>query len=812
MRLCRQVRGRGTRMMVATVFSARGRRRTRRLARRLRAKGVPMEFVATCPKGFESLLAGELHSLGAEGVRPLVGQVSFAGSLADAYRCCLWSRLASNVTLVLARVGAANADQLYEGLSAIPWEDHVSPGATMAIEARGTNEQLRNTQFVALRSKDAVADRLLARMGARPLVNTDAPDVGIVVRLSRERALVGIDLTGEPLFNRGWESAAAGRGRLAPRRPDYAAALLEAGCWFRDVRHGSPVLVDLFPGTGSVAVEAASQALDRAPGLLRVRWGFSRWAGHDADAWDALAAEAADRATAGAENSVELLLCDSRPGAEAAARRALRAAGMDVEPRFLSPGELAAAVGDGSPLLVADLAWPQPDDLASEAEALSLFSAGVGAVAGHDGAGVVALSPDDAADAAAGGEPAEAIDVILGRDEATIRCYDPMSLSAEHPLVQLRGGAGSVPVLVGASDQFAARLTKVAKLRAKWAAREDVSCYRVYDADLPDYAVSIDLYRGSATPGRWLYVSEYAAPKDVNAGLARRRLLDVLAIAPRVLDVDPANVHVRVRTRARGGSQYADGGREGRAATRDGMARDTRLGRRRDGHVELPRGAHLVDEGGLTFEVNFSERLDCGLFLDHRETRAMVRELMKRTPGGSFLNLFAYTGTASCYAADGGAGLTTTVDLSRPSLDWARRNMERNGFVGRNHEFIQADVLQWVADRRHEHRYTWDLIFCDVPTFSNSNRMHASSWDVQRDHADLIISVSRLLSRGGCAIFSCNLRSFKPDIETLEKAGVELVDITARTIPEDFSRNPKIHHAYLVTRREDGLTARELGL
>ena len=812
MRLCRQVRGRGTRMMVATVFSARGRRRTRRLARRLRAKGVPMEFVATCPKGFESLLAGELHSLGAEGVRPLVGQVSFAGSLADAYRCCLWSRLASNVTLVLARVGAANADQLYEGLSAIPWEDHVAPGATMAIEARGTNEQLRNTQFVALRSKDAVADRLLSRRGARPLVNTDAPDVGIVVRLSRERALVGIDLTGEPLFNRGWESAAAGRGRLAPRRPDYAAALLEAGCWFRDVRHGSPVLVNLFPGTGSVAVEAASQALDRAPGLLRVRWGFSRWAGHDADAWDALAAEAADRATAGAENSVELLLCDSRPGAEAAARRALRAAGMDVEPRFLSPGELAAAVGDGSPLLVADLAWPQPDDLASEAEALSLFSAGVGAVAGHDGAGVVALSPDDAADAAAGGEPAEAIDVILGRDEATIRCYDPMSLSAEHPLVQLRGGAGSVPVLVGASDQFAARLTKVAKLRAKWAAREDVSCYRVYDADLPDYAVSIDLYRGSATPGRWLYVSEYAAPKDVNAGLARRRLLDVLAIAPRVLDVDPANVHVRVRTRARGGSQYADGGREGRAATRDGMARDTRLGRRRDGHVELPRGAHLVDEGGLTFEVNFSERLDCGLFLDHRETRAMVRELMKRTPGGSFLNLFAYTGTASCYASDGGAGLTTTVDLSRPSLDWARRNMERNGFVGRNHEFVQADALQWVADRRHEHRYTWDLVFCDVPTFSNSNRMHASSWDVQRDHADLIISVSRLLSRGGCAIFSCNLRSFKPDIETLEKAGVELVDITAKTIPEDFSRNPKIHHAYLVTRREDGLTARELGI
>lgn len=771
-----------------------------------------MEFVATCPKGFEPLLAGELRALGAEGVRPLVGQVSFAGSLADAYRCCLWSRLASNVTLVLARIAAADADQLYAGLAAIPWEEHVAPGATMAVEARGTNDRLRNTQFVALRSKDAVADRLLARRGARPPVNTDVPDVGIVVRLSRERATVGIDLTGEPLFHRGWEAAPTGLGCLAPRRADYAAALLEAGCWFRDVRHGSPVLVNLFCGTGGVAVEAAGQALDRAPGLLRVRWGFSRWAGHDAEAWDALAAEAADRAAAGAKNDVGLLLCDTRPGAEAATRRALRAAGVDADPRFVGAGELASAVGGGAPLVVADLAWPRPGDLAGEAEALSLFSAGVGAVAGHDGAGIAALSPDDAADAAAGGGPAEAIGVILGRDDATIRCYDPMSLSAEHPLVRLRGDAGSVPVLVGASDQFAARLAKVARLRARWAAREDVSCYRVYDADLPDYAVSIDLYRGSATPGRWLYVSEYAAPRDVDAGLARRRLLDVLAIAPRVLDVSPDDVHVRVRTRARGGSQYADGGREGRGVS----ARDERGERgasgRRGGRVELPRGARLVDEGGLTFEVNFSERLDCGLFLDHRETRSMVRELMKRAPGGSFLNLFAYTGTASCYAADGGAGLTTTVDLSKPSLDWARRNMERNGFVGRSHEFVQADVLQWVADRRHEHRYTWDLVFCDVPTFSNSNRMRASSWDVQRDHADLIISVSRLLSRGGCAIFSCNLRSFKPDVETLEKAGVGLTDITAKTIPEDFSRNPKIHHAYLVARREDGITPKELGI
>ena len=150
-------------------------------------------------------------------------------------------------------------------------------------------------------------------------------------------------------------------------------------------------------------------------------------------------------------------------------------------------------------------------------------------------------------------------------------------------------------------------------------------------------------------------------------------------------------------------------------------------------------------------------------------------------------------------AADGGAKYTTTVDLSRPSLDWARRNMARNGFTGPEHEFVQADVIEWVNEQRHT-RNRWDLVFCDVPTFSNSQRMKKSSWDVQRDHSELIIGVSRLLTRNGCAIFSCNLRGFKPDTEALSKAGVVLEDITASTIPEDFKRNSKIHHAYIVRR------------
>ena len=337
-------------------------------------------------------------------------------------------------------------------------------------------------------------------------------------------------------------------------------------------------------------------------------------------------------------------------------------------------------------------------------------------------------------------------------------------------------------ILVPESEQFAARLRKVARLRRKWAKREGVSCYRVYDADLPDYAAAIDLYQGAGEDERWLVVAEYAAPKSIDPALAQARLLDILTIAPRILDVSPERVHARARTRSRGGSQYTDGGKGS-------------LGTASDTGSKRP----IVTEGGLSFEVNFDDYLDTGIFLDHRLTRGLVREHARSRK--RFLNLFAYTGTATCYAADGGVEETVTVDLSNTYLDWAERNMRRNGFAGRQHEFVRADVLRWIREQR-DTRNRWDLIFCDPPTFSNSSKMGSRTWDVQRDHLELIIGVSRLLTRDGEAIFSCNLRTFRPDTLELARAGVVLTDISEQTIPEDFSRNRKIHKCYIVKRYE----------
>ena len=311
----------------------------------------------------------------------------------------------------------------------------------------------------------------------------------------------------------------------------------------------------------------------------------------------------------------------------------------------------------------------------------------------------------------------------------------------------------------------------MAKHVGTWARRTGVSCYRVYDADLPDYNVAVDLYTGAGSDAgqRLAHIAEYAPPTDIDEAKAAERLGDAVAIASEVLEVADADVFVKRRERQRGSSQYV---RESRA-----------------------NATGIVAESGLLLEVNFSDYLDTGLFLDHRDTRAWIGELAK---GERFLNLFAYTGTVSVHAAAGGAKHTTTVDLSRTYLEWAARNLERNGFAGEEHELVRADVLAWITEAaKSPERY--GLIFCDPPTFSNSKRMD-ETFDVQRDHVELIAATAALLTAGGTLVFSCNRRRFDMDTEALQARGLELRDVTRRTIPKDFERTPGVHSCWTVRR------------
>ncbi len=767
---------------------------------------VEYEFFASCLAGLERFLAEELKGLRARRVRPLGGGVAFFGPAEAGLKVCLWSRLASRVTLVVGRVNAGDAALLYEGVRRVAWQDVVAPGSTIAVHAHGTNDELRNSHFTELKVKDGICDALRERTGSRPDVDNDNPDCAIDVRIRDGRATLSLDLSGSSLYQRSYFEPQVGQD--APLECAIAAGVLAMAEW--DGMAGGSALIDPACSSGALVVEAACAACDMAPGLARSRWGFTGWAAFDEDAWNSLLDEADERfergleavagegaagASASARPDLERVriigLTSSSPAIAKARERAKRAgvrlavsieagdaqnAGEAVRRACAASARVAqAAPADdhACPCLIAST-LPFGERIRSDASAQADASAFVKASQAAPAGSVYAVSGGEGVQGRFGAAAADTLRFGRGRVSVEVQLY--LRPPERMTLITVPDNAGGAERHVEAyeetSQQFVDRLRKVAKERRKWARREGVSCYRIYDADLPDYSCAIDVYTGAgqASGNTYLHIAEYAAPKSIDPDKARRRFDDILALAPVALDVRPDHVFSKMRVRAAGGGQYRDAGSRSYVTT--------------------------VEESGCLFEVDLSGYLDTGIFLDHRDTRKMVRD---QAAGKRFLNLFAYTGTASVLAAAGGAVETVTVDLSQTYLDWARRNMEANGFSGQQHMFERGDCMQWITECRRSPR-RFDLIFVDPPTFSNSKAMGRRTWDVQRDHVELLVGVTRLLTRDGQAIFSCNLRSFKPDYEQLSKYGVALRDISADTIPHDFGRNKRIHSCFIVTR------------
>ena len=739
-------------------------------------------------------------------MRPLTSGVSFSGPIESAYRALLWSRIASRVLITLGRFPCESADALYEAVKALPWEDHVSPDGTIAVDATGVNDALRNTQFTAVRVKDAIADRFTELYGRRPNVDTNEPDLLINVLVRAEKAVVSIDLSGPPLHQRGYREP--GIQVEAPIKENLAAAVLGVAGWSEIAKAGG-AFCDPMCGSGTLAIEAAMIAGDVAPGLTRRRWGFTNWLGHDADLWARLLDRAADRRERGLAHLVPIAASDSDARALEVAKNAIRRAGLEgkiaLTQSTVAELEPVANAGDVSGLVATNP--PYGERIGSRAGLPALYAELAARLrADFDGWELAVITSDGNLQRGLG-FPLERVQTLYnGRIEAPVSVFrvgdmpvaasdtgardDDSGARSEHSAAGVEGEAFRAPgedrsrsaavsaaparVLDDAAIAFQNRLRKTLKHTEKWARKAGVTCYRVYDADIPDYNVAVDIYNGSGRDlgKRWAHIAEYAPPAEIDPSKALGRLDDVLAIAPEVLGVDERDVFLKVREHQRGTSQYTRFARHGATG--------------------------VIEEGGLQFEVNFSDYLDTGIFLDHRTTRGMIRDMAE---GQRFLNLFAYTGTVSVYAAAGGATETTTVDMSATYTEWAGRNLANNGFGIPKHRRIQADVLKWLdAARAGGEQY--NLIFCDPPTFSNSKRM-SDTWDVQRDHIFLITRIAYLLAPGGTLVFSCNRRKFQMGVASLEAAGLSAKNITASTIPRDFERTPGVHDCWIIRHAED---------
>lgn len=752
-------------------------------------------FFAPAPLGLELLLADELRGLGLADAKEARAGVAFSGSLEDAYRACLWSRLANRILLRLASFPAATPEALYAGVADIDWAEHMAPDATLAVDFASSRSQIVHTHFGAQKVKDAIVDRFRALYGVRPTVRLERPEVRVNVYLDKDVATVGLDLSGESLHKRGYRL----EGGQAPLKENLAAAILLRAGW-PEIAQAGGALLDPMCGSGTLLVEAAWMAMDIAPGLLREYFGFLGWKRHDAAVWARLLDEARARRAAGLERSPVVYGCDLD-------RRAVHAALENLDRAGLR-GRIAVerkAFADARPRGANGLVAVNPPygERLGETETLGALYAELGQTLQTHfqgwNAAVFTGNPDLAFKLGIRARKFYklyngALECKLFNFEIRPERYftpheDESGLSEEAKearqilrrsrAMARRGEAGP------GAEMFANRVRKNLKHLGKWARKNGVFCYRLYDADLPEYAVAVDLYQGigSSSPATeesgdeagdnrsraertWLHVQEYEAPASVDPAKAETRLLEALSILPETLEIPPDNLYFKIRRRQKGAEQY-----EKRAEA---------------GHF------HLVEEGGCRFWVNFEDYLDTGLFLDHRPTRMTIQAMAKDK---EFLNLFAYTGTASVHAALGGAAGTVTVDMSRTYLDWARRNFEENGIKGYRHELVQADCLVWLEEAVRRRERPYDLIFLDPPTFSNSKRMNGS-FDIQRDHVDLLLDAVSLLKPGGRLIFSTNFRRFKLDRENLE--GLKIQDISARTVPQDFQRNPRIHYCWIV--------------
>lgn len=716
------------------------------------------QLFATTARGFEELLKAELIELGATECQVAQGGVHFMATEEALYRTLLWSRLSSRILLPILTTKIYSDLDLYAAVVGQEWLHYFDEKVSFMVDFNGTNREIRHSQFGAMRVKDGIVDYFERRGKTRPIVDREHPDIRLHAYLERESFVLSLDLSGDALHLRGYREDTG----KAPLRETLAAAILLRSGW----QKRTP-LVDPMCGSGTLLIEAAQMEAQIAPQLHRLHWGFDFWLGHNQSQWEKVKDEAIVLAEKHFQQNPEPHFY-----------------GFDLDHRVLQKAQKNAKNAGVAHLIrwqqadIAALKNPCPDKqgtlvcnppygerLGTTPALIALYSVfGQRVKEQFAGWNLSVFS----------GEPA-LLDCLRLRSHRQFKAKNgPLDCVQKNYVISLNTNS----VLQSAEKQnmlkfeqnstdiiaidFANRLQKNIKKIEKWATQQGLDAYRLYDADLPEYNLAVDRYADH------IVVQEYAAPKNIDENKARQRLLDAVTATLRVTAVATNNLILKVRQKQKGSNQYEKLANKGEY--------------------------FYVNEYGAKLWVNLTDYLDTGLFLDHRLTRKMLGEMAKNK---DFLNLFAYTGSATVHAALGGAKSTTTVDMSNTYLNWAEQNLLLNDIEGKQHRLIQADCLQWLENCDRQ----FDLIFVDPPTFSNSKRME-DSWDVQRDHIKLMKNLKRILRPQGTIIFSNNKRGFKMDRVQIEDLGLSAVEISHKTLPLDFERNKQIHNCWIIQHQD----------
>lgn len=710
---------------------------------------MQQHFFITCPKGIETLLLQELKSHNFGALKETVGGVFASGDFALVYPFCLQSRLANRVIWLLHNEPCSSKEQLFHALKDLPWSACFSANKTFAVDAKGQNKFIKNSQYAALLLKDAVCDHFQQEQGTRPDVDVKNADVRLMIRFKKQNALVGVDVSGGSLHLRGYRL----QGAKAPLKENLAAALIKRLPNIGDAQE----FYDPMCGSGTLLIEAVMAKLHIASQWQRKRFGFENLLRFDNNQWQAHREQATNFARqqiAAAKATGPLAFgFDSDMSVIAQAKGNIERAGLKdlIVCKQQALKDFAVSTEKNAVFLSNP---PYGERLQDRERLVPLYQLlGQKIKAQCVGFQVAVLSSDALLLKSIGLAKTKAYRFLNGSLPVQWLLFDVYAPKDDKPFVE------KDEKFQQAVSMVVNRLKKNRKKIEKWANKHDIHCYRLYDADMPEYAFALDNYQGR------LQVTEYAAPKSVDEYAAFIRKQHFYQAVCDVFDIKVTQIFSKRRQQQKGEQQYQK--------------------------LSESKNFFKVQEGQATLYVNLQDYLDTGLFLDHRPVRKMLYE---KAQGKRFLNLFCYTAAASVQAALGGAKQSLSVDMSATYLQWAEKNFAVNRIDNKKHRVERADVLQWLDTHKDE----YDLIFLDPPSFSNSKRME-DTLDIQRDHFVIVQQTMRRLAKGGELVFSNNRRKFALDERLLDIFKVE--NISAKTIDVDFERNPKIHQCWLITHK-----------
>ncbi len=690
---------------------------------------------ASCPKHLELLLKDELIALGAQDVAEKLSGVVFFATAEVLMRTLLWSRLSNRILVLINQIKINDSEDLYNAIYKTDWQNQVrNTPQTLAINFKGTNKELRNTQYASQVVKDAICDRLREATDSRPDIVKSNADLSVSVVLKHNQILVYQDISGRSLHLRGYRQSLT----KAPLKENLAAAVLIRANW-PELSKQNYNLIDPMCGSGTFLTEGYLMACDIAPGLTNPHYSVETWRHFDEDKWNELLFEAKTRMIAGVEKFQGQIIGadhhkDSVKITEEHAYQLNAEDKIQCQYKTFDTFNIPAKnnlIVCNPPYGVrlkknVDATWRQLGQwmatkaLGSKA-AIMTYAKSQGFMLGF--------------------RAKKSWQLMNGDLAITLITFD---IEAKKKLTSPEGQKHALPET---AQMVANRIKKNMSRLKKWINKEDINAYRIYDADIPEYAVAIDVYN------EHINIQEYKAPNTIPEKKTKKRFEDAILGAQVALNIKNDKVHIKTRQKQSSNFQY-----ENKQVDSDDI---------------------IVHEEDRKYIVNLEKYLDTGLFIDHRWIRSYIQQNAK---GKTFLNLFSYTGSVTVAAAKGGAVSTVSVDTSKAYLSWAQENFKINRMNVFSNKLVRSDVLDYLGDCKQK----FDMIFVDPPTYSNSHSRE-TDWDVQRDHKQLLLACKMVLNPNGMILFSNNYKKFILDEELNDYFEIE--DLTHKSISPDFVKS-----------------------